>query len=411
MTTRSGASDGHLTIRGRLGYLTAMAADAGADAVIYLVLGWLAARTGDGVTAASVLAAATIPTVIVLLAGGVVGDRYGLVRVASITLSVRVVLLVIFAVTVASTVQPGLTFLVTLAALIGLADAVHMPAMGGLAGLLAPEGQQASLQGWVLSSTRLAGLLATALGGFLLGFSPAWALWAAAALLVVALVPIMSLRRTESRVEEENAPSFMAMLTAGLHTIAGDRPLLALLLTLALGNLAGSAPVLLGVPLKGVAGGWSGAVYGVVYLCFGLGSAAGAAAVASIQKRAAQHRVTVALLLLLGGAVGLAGLALASSALWTGVTATVTGAFFAPAAAFLMGEIRERTAPEMMGRVSSAAQLAIFGLIPVGYFVFGLLVTGIGLTSAGLAMAGGLAVVVCVAAAVVASTTSRVQEL
>ncbi len=69
MTTRSGASDGHLTIRGRLGYLTAMAADAGADAVIYLVLGWLAARTGDGVTAASVLAAATIPTVVVLLAG------------------------------------------------------------------------------------------------------------------------------------------------------------------------------------------------------------------------------------------------------------------------------------------------------------------------------------------------------
>lgn len=405
MSTDVGPGHSHMTVRSRLGYLTAMAADAGADAVIYLVLGWLAARTGGGLSAATVLAAATIPTVVVLLFGGVVGDRYGLVRVASVTLAVRAVLLIVFAGMVAWSAVPALGFLVTLAALIGLADAVHMPAMGGLAGLLAPEGQQASLQGWVLSGTRLAGLLATAVGGFLLGFNPAWALAAAAALLVIALVPILQLRRIARPGESGDSASFATMLMAGLRTISGDKPLLALLLTLALGNLAGSAPVLLGVPLKGVAGGWSGAVYGVVYLCFGLGSAAGAASVSRIQKRVQRRRVHVALTLLLGGAGSLAGLAFASSAFWTGAAATVTGVLFAPAAAFLMGEIRERTEPSMMGRVSSAAQLAIFGLIPVGYFVFGLLVSAVGLTNAGLVMAAGLAVVVLVSAAVVASST------
>lgn len=389
-------------------YFGALSADTAADEMFYLALAWAAAHSGDALSAAAVLAAGSVPRVLVMLVGGVVGDRYGLARVATLTLVVRAALMTVFAVLLIPHTPPTVAVLVLLAVGVGLADALHMPAMGGMAGLLAGEGEQATVQGWVSSVTRATGVAATAAGALLLGWHEVSVGWAATALLLVALIAVIGLRRREGarlRVadEEEAGSTVLTMLTAGLKVVRSDRVVMVALLVFTLANFAATAPIILGLPLKGVALGWSGTEYGLAYLGFAVGSALGAASMARVAKRI-RLKMHAALVLLIPGGLGLAGLAVADRAWTTGAACLVTGLFFAPAAALLMGEVRERTPASMMGRISSVVQFSIFGLIPVGHVLFGWLVGVMGLRPAGLVMSAVLGATIVVGWAYVRGT-------
>ena len=376
-------------------FLGALGADTGADALFYLALGWVAARSGGALDAALVIAAGTVPRIAVMLLGGVVGDRYGLSRVGTLTLAVRAALMVAFVVLLSRDALIAPWPLAVLAALVGLADALHMPAMGGMAGLLAPEGAQAAVQGLVTTVTRVSTVVATGIGGLLLAWARPSIGWAATLLLGAALVALLVLRRSPAGArlavtdEDDEEGSTVAMLTAGLAQVRRDRVVVLTLVLFTLANLAATAPIILGMPLKSTEYGWSGPAYGLAYLGFAAGSAAGAIAAARYAGRVTDNLVG-ALVLLTPGAGGLVLLALASSPWTAGLACFVTGLFLAPAAALMLGEVRERTPARRMGRVSSVVQLSIFALIPVGHVLFGWLVTVVDLRPAGLVMALGL---------------------
>lgn len=385
--------------RGIAQYLVAMGADAAADGIFYMALGWVAAHAGSAISAATVMAAGTVPQLILTLLGGVIGDRVGLARVATATLVARMVLVLGFTMLLMRPELISLWALIAISAMAGLTDALHMPAIGGIAGLLASDGEQAGVQGAVSATTRTSAVIATAGGGLLIGWSLPSPGWAMTVLLVLSLLALVSTRRRAGRVLEvsddshEDPPAHM--LRSGLATVFGSPAIRLILLIFTLANFAATAPVSLGVALRGEEQQWAGASYGVVVAGFAVGSALGALSTARIARRV-DSNLRAALLLLVPATVGLALLALADHPALATAACTLTGLALAPAAALLMGEIRERTDPKMMGRVSSVVMLAIFGLIPVGHLVLGAVGEWAGLKAAGLVMASilGLSLVV-----------------
>lgn len=381
-------------------YLAAMGADAAADALFYLTLAWVAAHSGGAVSAGVVLAAGSVPQLAMMLLGGAAGDRFGLVRTAGATLAIRTGLFAVFVVMLASG-SLSLWPLVAMSAAVGLVDALHMPAMGGVAGLLADVGEQASVQGSVSATTRVSGVAATTVGGVLLAWSLPSAGVVMVVLSVVALMLLLVLRRSSPAVvaeqESGDAPGLVMLMREGLATVGRDRHIRLILVLFTLANLAATAPVMLGIPLKGAAYSWSAVSYGLAMVGFAAGSALGAVAIARWGKSVSDN-VAAAIVLLIPATVGLGALSLAREAWQASISVFFVGLALAPAAALLMGEVRERVPASHMGRVSSIVQLAIFGLIPVGHLLFGWMVARWNLGVAGATMAGALAVTVVVGA-------------
>lgn len=382
-------------------YLVAVGSDAAADGMFYMALGWVAAHAGSPISAATVFAAGTIPQLLLTLVGGVVGDRVGLARAASVTLALRLVVVLGFT---AVLVRPGwisTASLIALSAAFGLVDALHMPAMGGIAGLLADDGEQAAVQGVVSSTMRSSAVTATAAAGVLIGWSLSSPGWVMAGLLVVSLSALYAVRRRAGgrlvvTPGSGDSQGSVEMFAAGLRAVRQDRMIMLALALFTVANFTATAPVSLGVALRSEAQGWSASSYGLVVAAFAVGSAVGAVVTGKIAKRVPSN-VVAALCLLMPAAAGLSLLAVADAPGWAGVGCLVTGLSLAPAAALLMGEIRERSDPAMMGRISSIAMLAIFGLIPVGHVLLGIAGEWWGLRYAGLLMAGLLAAAVLIA--------------
>lgn len=382
-------------------YLAALGADAAADALFYLTLAWVAAHSGGAVSAGVVLAAGSVPQLAMMLLGGAAGDRFGLVRTAGVTLAIRTGLFAAFVVMLA-TGSLSLWPLVAMSAAVGLIDALHMPAMGGMAGLLADVGEQASVQGSVSATTRVSGVAATTVGGVLLAWSLPSAGVAMVVLSIAALVLLQMLRRSSPPppVDEspgEASPGLVALMRDGLATVGRDKHIRLILVLFTLANLTATAPVMLGIPLKGAEYSWSAISYGLAMVGFALGSALGAVAVARWGK-SVRDNLAAAIALLIPAAVGLGALSLAREAWQASISVFVVGLALAPAAALMMGEVRERVPATHMGRVSSIVQLAIFGLIPLGHLLFGWMAGRWDLRVAGATMAIALAATVLVGA-------------
>lgn len=370
-------------------YLGAMGTDAAADALFYLTLAWVAAHSGGAVSAGLVLAAGTVPQLAMMLLGGAVGDRFGLLRAAGVTLAVRTALFAVFVMMLA-TGHLSLWPLVAMSAAVGLVDALHMPAMGGVAGLLADPGEQAAVQGAVSATTRVSGVAATTVGGLLLAWSLASAGVAMVVLSSAALVLLALLRRSAppslGADSSEDTERIGALMREGLSTVSQDAQIRLILVLFTLANLAATAPVMLGVPLKGAINDWSPVGYGLAMMGFALGSALGAIGVARWGKAVPDNTVA-AIALLIPATVGLGALAVVDQAWQVGAAVFVVGLALAPAAALMMGEVRERVPSTHMGRISSIVQLAIFAFIPVGHLVFGWLTERWDLQVAGVVMA------------------------
>lgn len=388
--------------RGISQYLVAMGTDAAADGIFYMALGWVAAHAGSAISAATVLAAGTIPQLVLTLMGGVIGDRIGLAKVATATLLARIGLVLAFTALLMRPDLVNLWTLVGISALAGLTDALHMPAIGGMAGLLADDGEQAAVQGAVSATTRSSAVAATATGGLLIGWSLPSPGWVMAGLLVISFVSLASARRHAGAalevVQDSSDEPATHMLRSGIAAVFHDPAVRLILLIFTLANFAATAPVSLGVALRSEDLGWSAASYGVVVAAFAVGSAVGALCTSRIARRV-QNNLHAALWLLVPATAGLVLLALADTAPLAAMGCAVTGLALAPAAALMMGEVRERTDPTMMGRVSSVVMLAIFGLIPVGHILLGSIGQWQGLEAAGLVMAGILGFTLVVGAA------------
>lgn len=386
------------SIPGMPAYLAGNTLDRLADAMLYVALAWAAAHS-SATAAVAVLAAGSVARLVVLLLGGAIGDRFGLARVASLTLVVRGVLLGVFAWALTRP-HPSSLVLVVVAAAFGLVDGAHVPAMTGISALLARGRELASAQGLVGAATEAMEVLAPPVTGYLLAW-PASVAGVGVVLVAVSLLCIVAIRRAASAAglgddlldeESEARPGGLRGLLgdvreglrAGWHTPGMRLALLVMLVA----NLAATGPVLAGLPLKAVAEGWPASTYG--WASAGL-AAGGVVGLLALNRWGG--RVTVPLSwaasLLAGGSLGIMALTLTRSPAGAVAGATVTGLCFGPGGRLVISWIQSVSSPQMVGRTMALIQFAIYAGIPLGYLLYGALL-GISLSIAGAVMSGAL---------------------
>lgn len=385
-------------IPGMAAYVSGNTLDRLADAMLYVALAWAAAHS-SATAAVSVLAAGSVARLVVLLLGGAIGDRFGLARVASLTLMVRGVLLGVFAWALTRP-HPSSLVLVVVAAAFGLVDGAHVPAMTGISALLARGRELASAQGLVGAATEAMEVLAPPVTGYLLSW-PASVAGVGVVLVAVSLLCIVAIHRAASAAglgddlsdeESESRPGGLRGLLkdvrAGLRAGWQTPGMRLALLVMLVANLAATGPVLAGLPLKAVAEGWSPSTYG--WACAGL-AAGGVVGLLALNRWGG--RVTVPLSwaasLLAGGSLGIMALTLTRSPAGAVAGATVTGLCFGPGGRLVISWIQSVSSPQMVGRTMALIQFAIYAGIPLGYLLYGALL-GVSLCIAGSVMSGAL---------------------
>lgn len=365
------------------GYLTSYLLDRAVDGLFYIALAWLAARAGGPLSAAVIIGAGSVPRVVMLLVGGVVADRHGLAATARVTLVLRVGLLVVFA--LSSTTSPNAVVLTLVAAAFGAVDALHMPAITGLSGLLVEGGAQVRLQGAMTSIGNAVEIIAAPAAAVLLAWASPSVGWVGAALLAVAALTVPSPRAVPAPDQGERESVFAALRSV-LAYARRDRVVRSMLAVFAAANLAATPAIGLGVALLLTSRQTGEGTYGAFMMAFAVGSVLGGLALARWGERV-QFPARASLLLMIPGGVGLLVLSAVDSA-WAGVVAIgVAGLCFASGAGLLMGNLKAVTPPALMGRMMSLVQVSVYCLIPVGMLLFGML-SSYRSASAAMAVAG-----------------------
>lgn len=389
------------------GYLTSYMLDRAGDGLFYVALGWLATRASGELGAATILAAGSIPRVAMLLFGGALGDRWGLLRTARGTLVLRCALMVIFAL-IALPASPSGILLAVVAAAFGLVDALHSPALTGLSGVLLRGPAVVRAQGLMTSIGNTVEVVAGPLGGLLLVWRGDAVGWLGAGLSVLALAALPG-RRHESAPRETASPKHQTSVPAEVAQVLRgamrDPELRAMLSVFAIANFCATPAIVAGIPLLADLRGWSAPQYGTLMAAFAAGSVAGGAVLAAWGHRMS-HPARWSAVSMLPGAALLSVVGLSENVVVVGSAVAGAGAAFAGGAGALMGTIKSTTAPEMMGRTMSLIQVAVYVLIPAGLLVFGAAAEASSAQTAEVGMA-----VLMAAGAVVALTVGPLRSM
>jgi MFS family permease len=376
--------DFRLAVIGRLFSLAGNAAQSVTLAV--LVLDITQRPSGWG----TVLTIQAIPQVLLMLAGGVVIDRF---RSRSVLLASNL----LFAVTLAA-LLPGLLLgttelwhLYVYAVVSGVVFAFYIPASQAMVPELVPREQVRSANAlWIMAfhSSRFVGppiaVTLAALGGHAL------AIGAIVGLLVVGSAVLVPVRVEE--VARAGRASMLEELVEGFRVARADPVVWVTILAAAIYNLGASGATLVGLPSLAklaLAAGDEGV--GLLFAALGAGALAGilvTGSVARIRRQAAVGAVTN-----LGMGAALIAAAFASS-IWVAIPLLfVAGAFQAAGGVIFLTLMQTRVPAAVRGRVMALLSLSLFGLTPLAYGLSGFI--GDALGPRGILVAGGATVVLC----------------
>lgn len=135
------------------------------DTAFFFALGWAATGYG-GRTAGLVLTAVALPRTLLLLLGGVVGDRICVRRVLLVG-DGTMVLVVGLVAALSATVGPSLWLLITAGLVVGAVDAFTMPSAASMARRLVPLADVDRASGLNQTRSQLISLIAGPVGAFL----------------------------------------------------------------------------------------------------------------------------------------------------------------------------------------------------------------------------------------------------
>ncbi|GEB55220.1 MFS transporter [Streptomyces gardneri] len=354
-----------------LRWLTAYTASVTGDVVYFLALSWAATRAGGPSQVGLVVAAGALPRAVLMLAGGVVADRFGPRRVAVASDAVRCVVILAAAAAVMAA-SPSVWLLVAVALTFGVVDAVFMPAVGALPPRITEAAQLARVQGMRALSIRLSNAVGPLLAGAVLVLGgAAGAFTAAGALFALSLVTLLGVRIASST-EVSQRVSAWRELGDGLRYVRRHRMLAPLVTVIGLGEMCFSGPVATGLVLLADERGWGASGMGWIASAFSIGAAAsallltvstripragsamcGALLVTAVGAVALGHAPSLPVAVALGALIGLT----------SGFTTTVTGAL-----------VQTETEPRYLGRVTALTTLCTLGLAPVLFPAVGITV-------------------------------------
>ncbi|HEV8451149.1 MAG TPA: MFS transporter [Gaiellales bacterium] len=366
------------------------------DGAFLVAMAWQVYALSNAPTALSMVGIAmTVPTIVLLLIGGVVSDRFDRRRVllaADVVRGVAVGVLAVLSLT--GTLE--LWHMFALVALYGAGTAFFGPAFDAIVPDLLPESELAqanSLDQFMRPICfRLAG---PALGGWLvagLGVGTAFAVDAASFALSAAMVLAMSSRESH----RGGHPSVVSDLRQGFRFVRRNVWLWGTLVSAAIAYFLflGPVEVLLPYVVKNSLHG-SAAALGLVFAAGGLGSVGAALLMSHVGQP--RRSITVIYATWTLATLAVAGYGLANSA-WQLMFASFAFNALETAGTIVWMTLKQREVPTaMLGRVSSLDWLVSIGLLPISFAVTGPVAAAIGAQTA-LVVAGAAGALVTVSA-------------
>jgi len=378
-------------------YLGGLSADLLGDSLWFVGLAWAVASTTSPASASLILAAATIPRVLLMLPAGSLVDRVGAMKVAQGAQLLRTATMAVLVLALVGGIP--LPALVVASMVFGAADALRMPASGSLLPSLLQAKDLPAGQGVVSTIYRVATVLAAPAAGALLAWRGLQAVVIVNVLLFGSALAAYALlaRRGVGAVASDDEPA--AGVRAGLAYVRTRPAILTMLVVISLINLAVAGPLELGLALRSRQQDWGAGGLGVLFGAFSLGATVGAL---SLSRWRPKNPARAGYLCSAVAGVALVPLAIAPGLAMAATAVALCGLGFGPAGGLLLGGIQAATQPAHMGRVMSLITLSSIGTAPIGLLLFGAL---IGLVSVAAAMAVSGAVIV--GAALIAATSSH----
>ncbi|MDX6413147.1 MAG: hypothetical protein QOH23_557 [Gaiellaceae bacterium] len=371
------------------------------DGIFFIAVAWETYSLWNAPGALSIVGIAmTVPTVVFLLIGGVVSDRYDrrLVMIWADTL--RAAAVAVLAVLV---LMHALQFwqLVVLVAVYGIGTAFFTPAFEAIVPELVPNQDLPAANSLDQFMRPLAlRLIGPVLGGALVALSAGVAFAVDAASFAASLLAVLAMRRTE-RLRPELAVSTKTALKEGLRFVRRRVWLWGTLGSAAITYLVflGPAEVLLPYVVKNELHGSAGTL-GLVLAAGGVGAVGAAAFVG--HRGHPRRDMTVMYVTWTLATLAIAGYGIATAA-WQLMVACLLFNALEAAGTIVWATIKQRHVPlSMLGRVSSLDWLISIGLLPISFALtapvaaligvratlIGAAVIGAGVTLSALALPG-----------------------
>ncbi|MET8445825.1 MFS transporter [Streptomyces sp. NPDC005209] len=349
-----------------LRWLGAYASSMVGDNVYYLALSWAAVQAGSPAQAGIVMSVSALPRAVLMLAGGVIADRWGPRRVVIGSDAVRCAAVLAVAALLFLT-SPGLWPLALLALVFGTVDAVFMPAVGALPARITGTDQLARVHGMRGLAIRFASIVGAPLGGLGVALGGAASAFALAGLLISISVPLlMSVRvRDLPAADAAAAPrgTPWSDLAAGLRYIRGHRVLAPLMLAIALGDFGFVGPLNVGLTLLADQRGWGASGMGAVLAGFGAG--AGAISLLLTVRGRLPRAGLVAGYAILTGSVAIGALAFVPSLAAAVGVALLVGLLAGLSGAMCGALLQTQSDAACLGRVTAVSGLVSLGLAPL----------------------------------------------
>ena len=345
-----------------------------------------------------VLAAQTLPTVVLLLLGGVLGDRWPRRRIMISADILRFAAQSGLAVVLIRR-DASLPAIIVLTALIGVGTAFFYPARGGFVAQIVAKYQLARANGALSGANSLASIMGPAVAGALVASAGAgWAIGLDGLSYLASALCLACVRQRAETRQVTAARPVLQDLRLGLGAFASRRWLWLVVVQFGLLNLVALAPFMVLAPVMLARMPQGAQLWGLLLSAVGLGGLAGAAAIMRWQPKRAVLAIEVAVvllvtpLLLLAAQAGLPALLLGGVAYGAGAAVVNV----------MIGTMIQREIPiDLLSRVFSIVQIAAGVLAPAGYALAGPASAWLGLrqaltVAAGIALAS-VAVTVCLA--------------
>jgi MFS family permease len=351
-------------------YLTGAALSYIGTAIVPVALSFAVLDCGLGADALGlVLAAQSIPTILLLLVGGIAGDRLSRRAIMIAADFLRAAIQALLAACLV-TGHVSLFSFMAAAALIGLGNAFFQPASGGFVTEIVAREQLARTNGVLRTANALAMVVGPAIGALVvIGAGPGWGIALDAATYAASAACLLAIRLPTSspRGRFERQPIGKDLADA-LRSIRDTRWLMLVVGQFAVLNMLAIAPFKVIAPaifshISGGAGMW-----GSLLTAIGVGAVAGSVACIRWQPRKTLLGVEFASLLLVAPILALAAHAPLPLILAGGV---LFGSGAAMLSVLTITAIQREVSPALLSRTMAVVQLADMGLTPIGYAIAG----------------------------------------